>query len=50
MKYLQRFIQPGNGHEGCKYFVVPKTRTNWWLNKINRNKELDIKNQKELIR
>ena len=30
-----------HGHEGCRYFVVPKTRTDWWLNKINRNKELD---------
>jgi DNA mismatch endonuclease (patch repair protein) len=26
-----------HGHEGCKYFVVPKTRTDWWLNKINGN-------------
>lgn len=33
-----------HGHEGCKYFVVPKTRTEWWLNKINRNKEIDEKN------
>lgn len=32
-----------HGHEGCKYFVVPKTRTEWWLNKINGNKENDIK-------
>lgn len=31
-----------HGHEGCKYFVVPKTRTEWWLNKINRNKSLDL--------
>ena len=30
-----------HGHDGCKYFVIPKTRTEWWLNKINRNKELD---------
>jgi len=30
-----------HGHEGCKYFVVPKTRTEWWLQKINRNKEVD---------
>lgn len=30
-----------HGHEGCKYFVVPKTRTDWWLNKINKNKEKD---------
>src|ERR1700742_3903936 len=26
-----------HGHEGCRYFVVPKTRTDWWLNKINGN-------------
>jgi DNA mismatch endonuclease, patch repair protein len=30
-----------HGHEGCKYFVVPKTRTEWWLNKINANKNKD---------
>lgn len=26
-----------HGHEGCKYYVVPKTRTEWWLDKINSN-------------
>ncbi len=26
-----------HGHSGCKYYVVPKTRTEWWLNKINGN-------------
>ena len=26
-----------HGHKNCKYFVVPKTRTEWWLNKINGN-------------
>lgn len=26
-----------HGHEGCKYYVVPKTRTEWWLNKIDGN-------------
>jgi DNA mismatch endonuclease (patch repair protein) len=26
-----------HGHEGCKYFVVPKTRSDWWINKINGN-------------
>ena len=30
-----------HGHEGCKYFVVPKTRTEWWLNKINETIERD---------
>ena len=23
-------------HEGCRYFVVPKTRTEFWLDKIGR--------------
>lgn len=32
-----------HGHENCKYFVVPKTRTEWWLNKINGNVENDKK-------
>lgn len=31
-----------HGHEGCKYYVVPKTRTKWWLEKIERNKEKDL--------
>lgn len=33
-----------HGHENCKYFVVPKTRTEWWLKKIERNKQLDFDN------
>lgn len=37
-----------HGHEGCKYFVVPKTRTDWWLNKINGNRARDEKNRKLL--
>jgi DNA mismatch endonuclease (patch repair protein) len=32
-----------HGHEGCRYYVVPKTRTDWWLNKINTNIANDIK-------
>lgn len=32
-----------HGHTGCRYFVVPKTRTEWWLNKIDRNRENDNK-------
>lgn len=32
-----------HGHEGCRYYVVPKTRTEWWLNKINRNIDNDKK-------
>ena len=30
-----------HGHEGCKYFVIPKTRTEWWTEKIRKNKERD---------
>jgi DNA mismatch endonuclease (patch repair protein) len=37
-----------HGHEGCKYYVVPKTKTEWWLNKINTNKTNDSKAVKAL--
>ena len=30
-----------HGHDGCKYFVIPKTRSDGWLAKINRTKERD---------
>ena len=32
-----------HGHEHCKYFVIPKTRSDWWLNKINSNILNDVK-------
>ena len=32
-----------HGHKDCKYFVVPKTKTEWWLNKINGNIVNDTK-------
>jgi len=34
-----------HGHEGCRYYVVPKTRTEWWLNKIQGNSANDIKTE-----
>lgn len=34
-----------HGHKGCKYFVIPKTRTDWWMNKINGNIANDQKKQ-----
>jgi DNA mismatch endonuclease (patch repair protein) len=34
-----------HGHKDCKYFVIPKTRTKWWLNKINSN----IANDKKAV-
>lgn len=33
-----------HGHEDCKYFVVPKTRRKFWLDKINGNKKRDEEN------
>ena len=33
-----------HGHDNCKYFVMPMTRTDWWSNKIERNKLLDREN------
>ena len=38
-----------HGHTGCKYFVLPKTRTKWWEEKINKTKERDSKNQSILL-
>lgn len=32
-----------HGHKKCKYFVIPKTRTEWWLNKIEGNRRNDKK-------
>lgn len=37
-----------HGHEGCKYFTLPKTRAEWWEAKISRNKELNKKHLREL--
>jgi DNA mismatch endonuclease (patch repair protein) len=37
-----------HGHEGCKYFVIPKTRTKWWIEKINKTKRRDQTNYKKL--
>jgi DNA mismatch endonuclease (patch repair protein) len=39
-----------HGHEDCRYFVVPKTRTDFWVNKIDANKLNDLKAQKLLIK
>ena len=38
-----------HGHDGCRYFVIPKTRTEFWVNKIDTNKLNDLKAQKLLI-
>lgn len=33
-----------HGHEGCKYFKLLKTRTQWWEEKISKTRKLDKKN------
>lgn len=38
-----------HGHAGCKYYVVPKTRTDWWLNKIHRTVSKDEINKQLLL-
>lgn len=37
-----------HGHEGCKYFRVPKTNTEFWVKKITRNIERDKEEQQQL--
>ena len=36
-----------HGHEGCKYFVMPKTRTEWWKAKIDKNifRDAEVRNK-----
>ncbi|WP_439554734.1 very short patch repair endonuclease [Dyadobacter sp.] len=38
-----------HGHQGCKYFIIPKTRTEWWTSKILSTSLNDLKVM-ELIR
>ena len=35
-------------HEGCKYFVMPKSNTDFWTMKIEGNVERDLKQQRLL--
>lgn len=37
-----------HGHESCRYYTIPKTNTEFWVNKVKRNKERDFKVQHEL--
>lgn len=38
-----------HGHEGCRYFVLPKTRSEWWKTKIERNIQNDEVKKKALV-
>lgn len=33
-----------HGHEGCMYYVIPKSRSEWWQDKINTNRNNDKAN------
>lgn len=37
-----------HGHKDCSKFVIPKTRTEFWANKIARNQERDLVNIQRL--
>lgn len=37
-----------HGHTNCRYFVIPKTRTEFWTEKINGNRERDLRNEEQL--
>ena len=39
-----------HGHEGCKYFVMPKSRIDFWEAKIKRNQERDKEVQQKLFK
>ena len=30
-----------HGHKNCNYFSLPKTKTEWWMEKIKKTKERD---------
>lgn len=37
-----------HGHKGCRYFIVPKSNTDFWSAKISRNAERDRSVQQQL--
>lgn len=37
-----------HGHEGCRYYTIPKSHTDFWVKKIQRNKDRDLKVLQEL--
>ena len=37
-----------HGHEGCRYFVIPKTRTEWLIEKITGTQKRDRETENQL--
>lgn len=39
-----------HGHKNCRYYIIPKTNTDFWIRKITRNIERDKQEQLQLAR
>jgi DNA mismatch endonuclease (patch repair protein) len=37
-----------HGHENCPQFRIPKTRSEWWTQKIEGNRARDLRNENKL--
>ena len=37
-----------HGHDGCRHYTVPETNTEFWAEKVRRNKERDLFNVQRL--
>ena len=37
-----------HGHKNCKHFRLPKSRTEWWKEKIGKTQERDARNEASL--
>lgn len=37
-----------HGHQGCKYYVIPKTNTDFWFSKIEGNIKRDEENYRKI--
>jgi len=37
-----------HGHEGCRYYTIPKSNTEFWVSKIRRNQERDREDRERL--
>lgn len=38
-----------HGHQGCRYFRLPKTRPEWWAAKIKANVARDARSEQQLL-
>ncbi|MEO7099741.1 MAG: very short patch repair endonuclease [Luteolibacter sp.] len=38
-----------HGHEHCKHFRIPHSRTEWWTAKIEGNRTRDLRNENALL-